>query len=143
MSAEIGVPGGGGTGGGGGGTEQSGRRPRIEIGGLLLAYRYPQLSKDTGTKTKKHEIIGRPDVVQNMGPKAIRVSLRGHCYRDEAFELLDMRFEDYVSLRHPDFNGDVVVEEVSIEPEGARGGRRRSMWRYIYRIEAVEISPPA
>ena len=117
-------------------------RPRVKIDGLLLAHQQPQCSIDTGAKTKKHEIIGRPDVVQHLGEKARRVSMRGHCYRDEGHELIEMRKKSTIHIRHVDFVGDVVLEDISVEPEGAYGGKRHGWWRYMYRLEAVEAIPP-
>jgi hypothetical protein len=117
-------------------------RPRTNFGGIELEFSFPLLDiEETATKIE-HTLLpttasGGEDttVIQSLGQEAARLTLRGDCYRFEVEELDEFPGQ-VVSLRHPRFSGDVFVDSLSTQPEGAKDSTDQ---RYSFRADLIEV----
>ena len=113
---------------------------------LELEYKYPLFDTTGESRTVVHSPIGETSVVQHMGAKARKMTMRGHCYRDEA-EIIKT-FTEYakIGIKSDGFTGYVVVNDFSIEHTKAKGGKRpehtHTNKNYRYRLSLTETSAP-
>lgn len=114
------------------------RGPRFAINGYELLYKYPHISIDSGSDTVEHKLIDRRPLIQHLGPTARNISVRGHCYLEEANVIDALSRRERIRLRSHRYIGKAVVESASTEPEAVTGGKVNQK-RYLYRLELLEI----
>lgn len=115
-------------------------RPRTKFGGIELEFSFPLLDIDESAEKIEHTVLpveegGETTVIQSLGQDAARMTLRGDCYRFEVVELDELPGQT-VALRHPRFSGDVFVDDLSTQPEGAKDSTDQ---RYTFRADLIEV----
>lgn len=113
---------------------------------IIMDYPYPFVDKTSTGRTVEHEPIGRPTVVQYMGPQSLEVTIEGHCYKDEADYLDRIREDGLVRVRTDRWSGIGLVESISTaasgEGGGPRGGTSNRIYEYVLTVLSVETTPP-
>jgi hypothetical protein len=98
-------------------------------------FKYPHLEPDGGIRTVEHDVLAEETVVQEIGENAERFTLRGHGYATDLYRLRQMRSE-IVTIQHPVYWGDVLVENVSGSHDSSwdEGG-----WTYTYTVQLIGV----
>jgi len=116
-------------------------RATARLGDITLAFEHPQLESSGSGQAAKHEILPVDEnddattVIQPMGRQARDWTLRGDCYKETA-DALDNLSGEVVDLRHSRHSGEVYVDDVRTNPEGALD---ENGWRYSYNISLTEV----
>ena len=111
-----------------------------------MEYRFPMTDSLTESRTNELKPIGEESVIQHMGAKAEKLTMRGHCYRDERDFLRTLKDYAKVEIKSAEFTGYVVVKRCDIEHTKNKGGKRpentHANKNYNYRLNCTETSAP-
>lgn len=119
---------------------------------IAFSYEHPLVSVDTAARTAEHTLL-LPDtnedtmergpqepVTQFLGTEPTKITLRGHCYLDEANQIDQLAQGQRVRLISERASTRAIVNSASTDPRGSGGGVRESVSDriYDYNIEMVE-----
>lgn len=110
---------------------------------VTFEYPWPFVDISGGSRSQKHECIGTEPYVQHLGPAVTDITIRGHCYLDEANFIDDLGQSERIRIRNHRYNGYALVDDHDTSTTGERGGvRDLSESVFDYTIKATAVSPP-
>ena len=113
---------------------------------LELEYRFPMTDVENSARTTEHKPIGARTVVQHMGAEAEKLTMRGHCYRDERDFLRTLTDHSKIEITSEEFTGYAVVTRCKIDHTKNKGGVRpentHTNKNYNYTLSLTETSAP-
>jgi hypothetical protein len=116
---------------------------------LELTFPQPNISKDAGTKTIEHDIIGGKTVLQKIGEEATEIEIEGICTRDESMTIDEMVNDDVIYVRSHRHEGYAVLDSASTSPIsdgggiiGVTNGGKEFNWSHEFTISCKEIEKP-
>lgn len=115
---------------------------------IELTFPQPNISKDAGTNTVEHDVIGGKTIVQKLGEKATEIEIEGICTIDEADQIDRILKDDVIYLRSYRHEGYAVLDSTSTTPisnggaiVGARNGCKFE-WSHEFTINCKSIQKP-
>ena len=113
---------------------------------LELEYQFPMTDSENASRTNELKPIGERSVIQHMGAKAEKLTMRGHCYRDERDFLRTLTDYSTIEIRSAEFTGYVVANRCKIDHTKNKGGKRpantHANKNYDFRLDLTETSAP-
>jgi hypothetical protein len=95
----------------------------------------PLVSIESPERSVKHELIGRPPTVQDLGPGNDIIRVRGECAEDTTDRLDELRGE--ISVRTDRWQGVAFVKNTTTEPLEKRYDGQR-VHKYSLRLLEVQ-----